>query len=361
MKKHIKIIFFTMLSFCWLGVQAQVVSGLSVGTVLVKDRSQAALTQAAPQALQQVLIKVSGDPSVNSIPIVSQTMPDAATYVQSFSYGMNQQNQLIAQIQFDDQAVARLLSQAQVAVWSDDRPLTLAWLQVDDQKDTNPSAVLSSGDQSPVSTALQSDANRFGLPLIFPAMDLQDQNFVNQKAALPFDSDKLSLAGKRYDADSVLAGHLSQAIDGSWQGQWFYILDGQAHQWNTVGATAQAVVDQSLSNVDSIMSSTYAARDNAALQSQVSMQISGVTSLDDYALVMNDLKQLSAVAHIDVAQLQGSVMQVRVAVIGGKSALTAALASSADLSPASGVLSQGARPADAYYHFNNSHSNGDNS
>ena len=178
---------------------------------------------------------------------------------------------------------------------------------------------------------------------------------------MPFDVTKLAAAGQRYQVKSVLAGNISSVVDGSWQGQWMFMLNGQPHQWNTVGATPQQVIQQAMQDKDSIMASVLAVRDNVKLQSPVAMQISGVSSLDDYAVVMNELKQLDVVANIAVAQLDGATMVVKLNVVGGEKALVTALQHNTDFSPLVQPMVAPVDHSDLYYQFQtstNSNSNG---
>lgn len=332
---------------------AQVVADLTVGKVVVSDRSQAALNRVAPTALQQVLIKMSGNPSIVTVPALQSDLAQASEYVQTFSYEQTEvdgKQQLIASIRFDKSVLDNLLQQANQAVWRANRPLTLAWINLD-QGDNNPNTILSSDEDMPAITALKLDADQLGLPLILPAMDIQDQSFINDNSNMPFDVTKLAAVSERYQVKSVLAGNISSVVDGSWQGQWMFILEGQPHQWNTVGATPQQVIDQAMQDMDSIMSSVLAARDNATLQSHVAMQVSGVSSLDDYALVINELKQLNVVAHIAVAQLDGATMILKLNVVGGKKALVAALQHNTDLSQVAQPMVATVDHTDLYYQF----------
>lgn len=319
---------FGLISTTW----GETVANLSVAEVPVSAQTTSAVNQAAPAALAQVLVKVSGNPSVVSIPLIQQAVNNASQWVQSFSYvtATDDATPLKVRIQFNQTAVNNLLHQAHQAVWRADRPLTLAWITVDDGSN-NPNPTLSSDDASPPTVALQADAKQLGLPVVLPDMDLQDQSYLNTNGALPFDIQKLNAAGQRYKSTSILAGNLSIAVDGSWQGQWMYLLDGVPHQWNTIGPTSVAVIHQAMLDMDGVMASVVAARDNVDLQTPVMLQIDGVTSLDDYAMLMHELKQLTPVAHVDLAQLDGSTMNLHLQVVGGTDALKSALSKSQDL------------------------------
>jgi hypothetical protein len=353
MRKIYQYIIFTALMLVSVLSMADVVADLTVGTVPVENRSQAALTKVAPQALQQVLVKMSGNPSITSNQIMQAAISQADQLVQTFSYSQQQidaKPQLMVSIHFDESVLDKLLRQANQAVWRASRPTTLAWINLDDNTN-NPNTILSSDEQVPAVSALRHDADSLGLPVLLPSMDLQDQSFINDDSNMPFDIKKLSAAAARYQVKSVLAGNIGSVVDGSWQGQWMFVLGGQPHQWNTVGTTPQVVIDQAMQDMDSIMSGQLAVRDNSKLQTRVAMQVSGVSTLDDYALVISDLKQLNVVARIAVAELDGATMKLGLNVVGGKQALLAALAHNTDLSNVSQPAVTTADSSDLYYQF----------
>ncbi len=353
MRKFFQFIVYTAFLLCSVLATAQSVADLTVGQVAVADRSQASLTKVAPQALEQVLVKMSGNPSIATNSVVQSAMTQADQFLQTFSYvpqSVEGHEQLMVAIRFDKRALATLLRQANQAVWRANRPVTLAWINLDEDNN-NPDTVLSSDEQVPSVIALRHDADQLGLPLLLPTMDLQDQSYINDNSNMPFDVSKLAQASKRYHVKSVLAGNISSAVDGSWQGQWMFILKGQPHQWNTVGATPQVVINQAMQDMDSIMSSQLAVRDNTALQSRVALQVTGVSTLDDYAVVMNDLKQLNIVAHIGVAELDGATMKLKLNVVGGKQALLTALSHNTDLSNLTQPTVTTADSSDLYYQF----------
>ncbi len=335
---------------------AYTVPNLSKACVPVTQRSPQAIARVAPKALAEVLVKMSGNPSVTQLPEIQQALQGADQLVQSFGYVSEDQDgktQLYANIQFDPAALSQLLHQVHQTVWRADRPMTLAWIQID-RTNNNPNPILASDEQSPLVSALKKNAERLGLPIILPTMDIQDQSYMNTDMNFLFDSEKLLAAAKRYQSNSVLAGKVITAVDGSWQGQWMYLLNGQPHQWNTIGQTQQEVIAQAMNDMDSIMSSTLAVRDNDKLQSVVNIQIFGVIDLSTYALVIQHLKQLNIVARVGVSQLDGSTMKLTLNVVGGKPALVAALQDDADLIPQVPPFIQSNTPQqqNLFYQFN---------
>ncbi len=355
MHKMYQYIAWVLLFMCAMCAVADTVD-LTVGSVAVTNRSQQALFKAAPQALRQVLIQVSGNPDIMSDPTVRSVLPQADQLIQTFSYTTQQvgnQAQLMVNIHFDQAVLNKVLRQAnQTVLHTANRPMTLAWINLDDHTNS-PNTILSSDESSPVISALQRDASRLGLSVILPAMDLQDQAYVKDNAELSFDTHKLAAAAERYHVSSILAGNVSRAVDGSWQGEWLFVSAHQPHQWNTVGATPQLVLTAALTDMNNIISSTLAVHNDPKLQSAVTVQVTGVNSLDDYALVMDDFKQLNVVAHIGVAQFNGATMLLQLRVIGGKDALVAALQHNASFvnTVASTTAATAAGNSDVSYQF----------
>ena len=325
------IVFIVFLAFFTLPVSAQVVPNLAVGTVDVKDKTSNTLNDALPIALGQVLIKMTGNPDITKSPDLQALLHNPDRWMQSYRYVSRDDvtGAWRVQVQFDQRALVQFLSSIHQALWRADRPLTLAWVQVDNNDNSTEPMLTASSQTVPV-LALAYEAQQFGLPIVLPAMDAQDQSLVAD-SGLPFDVTKLKTAAQHYHASSVLAGNLSPAVDGSWEGQWLSIVNGDVHQWNTLGPSISDVMHQAMRNLDSLMATTYALRDNPALQTAVELTIDNVTSLDDYALIMHALKQLSSVAHIDVAQLDGAEMHLQLQVVGGAQALLQALKPRSDL------------------------------
>src|SRR5438046_494087 len=82
-----------------------------------------------PAALAQVIVKISGDSQALENPEIKSALQNADTWLQAFSYvpaTEDQPRQLIAH--FSPKAVNKLLHNAEVAVWGENRPVILGWI-----------------------------------------------------------------------------------------------------------------------------------------------------------------------------------------------------------------------------------------
>ena len=359
MQKLVRFMISFSLLCCVFTVFADDASNLASITVPIADQTQATLFKMAPDAMTQVLVKMSGNPNVATIPAVRAALAQASQWIQSFSYttvpGANNTSTLSVTIQFEPQALNNLLHQTKQPVLAvTSRPMTLAWINVD-QGTTSSLAPLASGDQSNVGKALMVVSKQIGLPVILPAMDLEDQGFVNNDSTLPFDLQKLASAGDRYHIKSILAGNLSMAVDGSWQAQWMYLLNSESHQWQDNAATPDALFQKALVHVGEMLAATSTNNTSAAgPQSLVNMQVLNVNGLSDYALVMNDLKQLTLIRQVIISDLNGTTISFQLMVQGGRTALENALQHNSDLAeiPPGSLTPDQAQTQALYYQFN---------
>src|SRR3989339_1764491 len=142
MKNKFKwIILLSSLIFC-LSAQADVVAHLNTAQLPVADHSSQALNQAFSTAFDDVLIKMTGNPSIGTLPAIQSAKSNIKRYVQSFNYvtqtpkasiaeGQSIQTaQLFLQITFDKTALKHLIQQAGQTIWDPNRPQTLVWIKI---------------------------------------------------------------------------------------------------------------------------------------------------------------------------------------------------------------------------------------
>ena len=145
------------------------------------------------------------------------------------------------------------------------------------------------------------------------------------------------------------------AVDGSWQAQWMYLLNSESHQWQDNAATPDALFQKALVHVGEMLAATSTNNTSAAgPQSLVNMQVLNVNGLSDYALVMNDLKQLTLIRQVIISDLNGTTISFQLMVQGGRTALENALQHNSDLAeiPPGSLTPDQAQTQALYYQFN---------
>lgn len=252
------------------------------------------------EALKAVLVRVSGQRDAPAR--LAPELDNPRKYVQRF--GFTEDN--VLQVGFDSVSIDRLLSQAGLPVWGRERPATLVALGVDD----GGAVRWVSAQASPSARdAIARAAYERGLPLVWAAMDAQDQSSVGFEAAGSQDS--WLQAAQRYGAHAALLGRMR---DGSIQ--WTLISRDGVER--AVGGHVDGVhlAADAFARVFAAAGGSY---------DTVVIEVAGVNDLDAYAATLNYLESMTLVRNVAVEQAAGDVLRFRLAVRGDAETLRRAI------------------------------------
>ena len=122
-----------LLSCLSVFTHAVVVSDLYEVQVEVTDQSQNSRIEALNEAIQQVLVKVSGTTDTLLNETVQEKSSHPERYVRSYSYTHNPiNNQLELKVHFAQNLIDELLRQTDQSIWGRSRPLILVWQAVEE-------------------------------------------------------------------------------------------------------------------------------------------------------------------------------------------------------------------------------------
>ncbi len=345
-------LFFVLFFLTLSEVFAVPVRNLDSTSVVVADRSQQSFQDALPQAFGQVMIKISGNTGVMTLPQIQNMLSDVKDYVVRYDYETQPdatgQQQLILHIVFDEKAIRQLLKNVGQAMWSSDRPLTLVWLY---QSNLGELELLTQDTNGGFASALQQQASARGIDIIFPTMDLQDQEnlTVTKGSHPPFAM--LRAEAKRYGVSSVLVGVIDAASEEQVTNiHWRFVLNKTTSRWKTHGEGSGAALTAGINRLANMMASRYAAMDSKNLQSQIIMQVDGVNNLEDYGAVLSALRHLPIVSHVAIQDTHNDVMLLAIKVAGGEAPLVSALKSFNRLEPNSAAAEKDATSEVSLYY-----------
>lgn len=295
--------FWITLCWAWIApVQAVTVTDLYQVSVMVDDQTEGSRQQGLAQALQQVLIKVSGSPNVAAQPALQSTLAQPQRLLESFSYRRDPvDDALLLQVRFASHLIDQLLVDAQLPVWGRSRPLLLVWQAVE---------------EGPLRLLLGQDANLWrvqtdramsdrGLPVLWPTLDLQDEMALPVEAVWGQFNDRILAASERYQSDAILAGRLAQTGTGQWR------YSGQVwHQqrWQGVNAVASepmAVMEQVADTIARRFAQQYAVVRQGSSDSGFTLHVSGVQRFADYQQLLSYLQANVAIDSAQVSAVEG--------------------------------------------------------
>lgn len=278
---------------------------LNQANITVPDRSTKVLKAALLKAYAEVMVKQSGNPAVMTVPQLQNSIAHLDDYIVRYHYLVDG-DKLILQVTFDDKALHDILAHAGQAVWLGKRPLILLVLQGN--------TVL---DDDALSALLNQTASRYGLAVLLPALDLQDQQDLM--------SGELANMCRRYQTEAVLLGVVDSDVADQVSIQWQWSQNHHVRQWKFSEKNLPLAIDQGMKKCLEILASQYATLASHAMQSELVLTVSNIADLQDYAELVSSLKSLPIVSQVSVSSINANQLIVNLQVAGGAQALMDAL------------------------------------
>lgn len=266
-----------LLSSLSMLAHAVVVSDLYEVQVEVVDQSQSSRTLALNEALQQVLVKVSGSTETLQNETIQELTRQPESYVRSYSYSHNPVNdQLELKVLFAQNLIDNILRQTQLPIWGRSRPLVLVWQAVEE----NQKRFIINTDKEAWHYEFEKAMNERGIPIIWPSLDLEDQ------IALPIANlwglfrEDINSASERYLTDSYMAGRLIKATGGMWHYTGFFRSAQAPLSLDARDENKQAVLRNVANQVANFLAQQYAVQSNNESNGQL-LNISNVNNFQE--------------------------------------------------------------------------------
>lgn len=310
--------------------QAVTVSGLYSVEVEVDGSSPEALREGYVRGLRQVLLRVSGTSEVLDDSDIQSLLDNAESYLQSYQYlgadeagGSAESDRL--RMSFGAVGVNRALAEANAPVWGANRPLTLAWIAVQDRgtRELVVSAAQDqaqdrpdSGSDTPWASAFRQAAAQRGVPLALPPEDFGDDRELLSDIWGQF-GQRLEEASGALSYDLMSTVRVSRQGD-EWRAAWSLEGGGLSDAGNTVVAsTPEALATEVVGAWADMLAERYAvAAGDVGQLPQVEMVVRGVHTLEDYAQINRILADLTPVQRVGAARISGDRLELAVAFNG---------------------------------------------
>ena len=235
------------------------VKGLFEIELIANSQSAADREQAIKQALYGVLSRVLVAEDISKIPVVQQVLNGAQHYVKQFQYSLIAANEYsesdarLIRVEFDEDQLLEVMRQSQVGIWSEIRPQTLVWLVVDEDGRRQ---FYNSDAMPDFESALALASKVKGVPVIFPMLDLEEQQKISVSEVLSADSRNLLSVSARYEVPAVMAGRVVRK-DQCWQGEWAFYFDGKIKQWSSACLPLKAAMLEGVQGAYAVLSNYY--------------------------------------------------------------------------------------------------------
>lgn len=269
------------------------------------------------QAMRDVLVRATGQPNAPALENLAPLVAEASRYVTSFRRAGG--NQL--SVSFDGAAIENAIDASGLATWGNERPVTLVWLALD--RGGGRRTLVSSSDTSAEKAQVDASASRRGLPIVWP--EAGDDLVRATQQAWSGDHGALVDAARRYGADGVLIGRARLTAAGGYEADWSFSGAGLAGDvTGGLEAGPELAADR--------YAGVYASR-GAAQRTELTVTVTGISSLEAYTSAMRTLSRLQPVRGVSVDEITPDGVSFRVNVRGDPDALGQAIQRDGRLSP----------------------------
>lgn len=312
--------------FC-MPLTAEEVSGLYNGQVFVADQSEQSRQSGVRDALAQVLVKLTGNSSVMSMPGIAEAVSNTDNYVASVGYKSfpgepGELPRTALQVSFSRQAIDHLVRWAKLPILPSDRPKLLIWIVRDDPQ---------SGRQFIDPQTLPQFTQLFdslmqdrGMPYRLPDYDLQDQLALSVNEAWGLQEKTIEAASQRYNAEGWVLLRFFTTATGEARGAWMYRI-ADARGFDDVRAeNSEQFVPLAVNGLVDSFSPLFTYIPQTDI-SQLVVQVNQVDSYKDYQSVISQLQKLELVQSLELFAIKGETLFLNLNIEGGVDRFESAL------------------------------------
>ena len=370
-------IFQARISILWLAIACLVtpvsyglqVTDLYVHQVAVSNESDSERSRAFGEALSAVIIKDTGERRWLLHPTIERALDNAQDYVEAISYiseaielvqeasAAPQQNrdsrntqdnaggalvntpnllqevseQRYINVNFAAELIDQLLTDADIPVWDSNRPSVLVWMAL--QTESGERRLLTADNQPEIIRYMQDFALERGLPIIFPVLDFEDRQSLNEDQLWNLEESAIELASIRYGADSILSGRLHFTAGGELVGLWKFIFQDEVDVFDGFDQDLQGYLYEPLDRVTNKLSSYFAIVPEESTEQFVRLRIEGINNLTAYSALLSYVSNLGLVQSVAAAELDGERLELELGLVGDVVQLYELIALDRDLLP----------------------------
>ncbi len=264
-----------------------------------------------------VLVRVTGDVFIADEPLIQPEIKRVAKYVSRFQYQENTQEDALTKlnlyIKFDKGAIANLLRDKGLPIWPVNRPEVLVWIAVEDGSNRY---ILSPDSDPEIRNELIRIANKRGVPVLTPLMDINDMGQIRFSDVWAGFKEEILTASKRYGDSHVLVGRLFRAASGNWDAKWtFWGMDSEEN-WNGSGENVTKAMTSGVDGLIGVLSRYYALAPGNDSRTELSIIIDDINTTAEYAGVLKYLESQAGVVTTKVIAVKGSRVTYTVVIEG---------------------------------------------
>ena len=281
--------------------EAVVDADLYSGEVVVPSQTDVDRNEAIPEALIQVLKKLSGEREMPVSSVLDDALENASRLLLSFRYRnvdrtgpdgvITQELRLIAQ--FMEGEVDKVVTQIGLPRWQQERPTVQIWVVIDDGRKRELKPV----EFGYAWESIEDTASVRGLPVSWPELDEEEVQLVDMRLVWGGFTEYLVERGAPADGVAIIAARREGP---KWTLRWNLAIDDQQWSWRNGDRELTFALAQGIHAMTDRVSAinTIAASEQGL--STVEITIGKLNSAEDYVNCLEYLQDLSVVTTVEI-------------------------------------------------------------
>lgn len=274
---------------------------LYTGEIVVSSQGQADRDAAVPDALIQVLQKLSGQRELPVSPVLDEALSNAVRILRSYRYtrvdltsadgSITQELRLVAK--FMQPEVDRIVQQVGLPRWRQERPEVQLWVVIDDglNRQLKPLEYVYAWE------SLEQTAKTRGLPVGWPDLDDEEKQLLDMRLVWGGFTDYLVERGAPEDGVAIIA---ARRIGPQWTVRWNLAGGSQSWSWQNKDVSLVYVLQEGIHQ----MADRVAASNTIAVSDQgvwtIELTVGGLNNANAYARCLDYLQNLSLVNAVEI-------------------------------------------------------------
>jgi uncharacterized protein len=318
MSNHAKYRFasiYLLLYLLLFGTQARADTLAYDVTLDTATQSETERNQAIRNGLAELFIRVSGARSVLQAPAIRQELASPTRYLLQYGYiaipqaeqDAEHRNRL--QLRYDVNAVLSALQRNGLSIWAQQRPAALMWWGAE----TSAGRVISNAETAADSSkTFNKHAQRRGITLLFPLLDLEDTNAVNPLDLWGLASEPLLAASHRYATDVVVMGRMIQRPDTQWDAKWQISVNGEEKKGEIQAQSQEQIIANVVDALADMMGQQFAVTMQRNAGEGFIIAFEHVNDFSTYAAIDTYLHSIIAVKDATLKTINGQRVEYNI-------------------------------------------------
>jgi len=282
-------------------VNAQEILHINIGRIVIDNQTASSQKKAGEQAFQQVLVKMSGQPSALQSDVLKRATLNFEQYLTSSSF-IQVNGQLVYQASFNQEKMMDLLKFAEMSIWGNRRPNAILWLATETPNTFN-KKLITQMEPSPLKELIKTVAYGRGIEINVPIGDLADKTNISIFDVWGLFGSTINAHSKRYATNFTITAKVSLGFDEvssteAYIAEWVFIGNGKIESGKSAGLDESEAVEKMLNDYANFLASQYAiSAQQFGTVNSIVLTISDVGTLQRFATVVDAINSIALVSN----------------------------------------------------------------